>query len=63
MQGFWTAVDKSQIDATDLEHQGGTKILFCFFRSQMIQQRAFETIVLFFRPKRLLQIKKTKEEA
>ena len=22
--------DKSQIDATSLEHQGGTKVLFCF---------------------------------
>ena len=52
MQGFWTGGDKSQIDATGLEHQGGTKILFCFLRSQMIHLGAFET-VLFSRPKRL----------
>ena len=25
--------DKSQIDATSLEHQDGTKVLFCFLRS------------------------------
>ena len=24
MVGFWTGVDKSQIDAKGLEHQGGT---------------------------------------
>ena len=28
--GFQTGGDKSQIDATGLEHQGGTKVLFCF---------------------------------
>ena len=28
MEGFWTGVDKSQIDATGLEHQGGIKVLF-----------------------------------
>ena len=27
MEGFWTGRDKSQIDATGLEHQGGTKIV------------------------------------
>ena len=32
VEGFCTGVDKSQIDATGLEHQGGTKILFCFLR-------------------------------
>ena len=30
VEGFWTGIDKSQIDATGLEHQGGTKVLFCF---------------------------------
>ena len=27
MEGFWTGCDKSQIDATSLEHQGGIKVV------------------------------------
>ena len=33
MIGFQTGGDKSQIDATDLEHQGGTKVMLRFLRS------------------------------
>ena len=33
VEGFWTGGNKSQIDATGLEHQGGTNVLFCFLRS------------------------------
>ena len=33
VEGFWTGGDKSQIDATGLEHQGGTKVMFCFLQS------------------------------
>ena len=33
MVGFWTGGDKSQIDATGLEHQGGTKVMLSFPRS------------------------------
>ena len=55
MVGFQTGGDKSQIDAAGLEHQDGTKVMLCFLRSWMIQQGAFETVVLFFRPQRLLQ--------
>ena len=29
VERFWTGFDKSQIDATGLEHQCGTKVLFC----------------------------------
>ena len=43
----WAGGDKSQIDATGLEHQCGTKVMLCFLRSEMIQQGAFETVVLF----------------
>ena len=32
MEGFWTGGDKSQIDATGLEHQSGNKVLFCEVR-------------------------------
>ena len=53
MVGFQTGGDKSQIDAAGLEHQDGTKVILCFLRSSMIQQGAFETVVLFSRPKRL----------
>ena len=30
MVGFRTGGDKSQIDATGLEHQDVTKVMFCF---------------------------------
>ena len=50
MVGVRTGGDKSQIDATGLEHQDETKIMLCFLR----RQGAFETVVLFSRPKRLL---------
>ena len=33
MVGFQTGGDKSQIDATGLEHQGGTKVMLCFLQS------------------------------
>ena len=33
MVGFRTGGDKSQIDATGLEHQGGAKVMLCFPRS------------------------------
>ena len=33
MVGFRTGDDKSQIGATGLEHQGGTKIMLSFLRS------------------------------
>ena len=33
MVGFRTGGDKSQIDATGLEHQDGTKVMLCFLRS------------------------------
>ena len=45
--GFRTGGDKSQIDATGLEHQCGTNVMLCFLRSEMIHQGAFETVVLF----------------
>ena len=54
MVGFRRGGDKSQIDAAGLEHQDGTKVMLCFLRSEMIQQEAFEIVVLFSRPKRLL---------
>ena len=33
MVGIRTGGDKSQIDATGLEHQGGTKVMLRFLRS------------------------------
>ena len=33
MVGVWTGGDKSHIDATGLEHLGGTKVMLCFLRS------------------------------
>ena len=51
--GLWTGGDKSQIDAAGLEHQDVTKVMLCSLRTKMIQQGAFETAVLFSRPKRL----------
>ena len=31
--GFWTGGAKSQIDATGLEHQDGSKVMLCFLGS------------------------------
>ena len=51
MQGFWTGGDKSQINATGLEHQSGTKVLFCFLCSLMIQQGPLRLLFSFLGPK------------
>ena len=55
MEGFWTGGDKSQIDATGLEHQVGTSSSVLFSPKLDDSARAFVTGVLFSRPKRLLQ--------
>ena len=55
MEGFWTGGDKSQIDATGLEHQGGTSSSVLFPPKFDDSARAFETVVFFSRHKRLLK--------
>ena len=57
MEGFWTGDDKSQIDATGLEHQGGTQSSVLFSPKLDDSARAFETVVFFSRPKRLLHFR------
>ena len=54
MEGFWTGGDKSQTDATSMQRQGKTKVLFLFSLKLDDSARAFETAVFFSRPKRFL---------
>ena len=56
MESYWTGGDKSQIDATALEHQGGTSSSVLFSLKLDDSPRAFETVVFFSKPQRLLHI-------